>query len=160
MQQEQLDSRRRSNAAMSRRSLVHGPRGERTIHLCVDMQNMFALDTPWRVDWLPQVLPAVRWSSRRCGRQGRLFAFGAPELVQLLRRRNADCVVITGAETDVCVLAAVLGAVDHCYRIVLPVDAMCSASDRTHGALLTLYRERFNQHIETTDTATVVENWH
>jgi hypothetical protein len=37
---------------------------------------------------------------------------------------------------------------------------MCSASDRTHDALLTLYRERFTQQIETTDTATVVKNGH
>jgi hypothetical protein len=32
-------------------------------------------------------------------------------------------------------------------------------SDRTHDALLTVYRERFGQHIETTDTANVLANW-
>jgi hypothetical protein len=36
---------------------------------------------------------------------------------------------------------------------------MCSSSDRTHDALLTLYRERFSQQIETVDTATVLSNW-
>ena len=76
-----------------------------------------------------------------------------------MRSREADSLVITGAETDVCVLAAVLGAVDHGYRVILPTDAMCSASDRTHDALLTLYRERFGQQIETTDTATVLAHW-
>jgi nicotinamidase-related amidase len=80
--------------------------------------------------------------------------------VQLLRRRNADCVVIARAEADVCVLAAVPGAVDHGYRIVLPVSAMCSPSDRTDDARAMLCRERFNQEIETTDTGTVVENGH
>jgi len=53
----------------------------------------------------------------------------------------------------------VLDAVDLGYRIFLPTDAMCSVSDRTHDALLTVYRERFGQHIETTDTANVLANW-
>jgi len=85
--------------------------------------------------------------------------FHNQELLQLLRSRDADSLVITGAETDVCVLAAVLDAVDLGYRIFLPTDAMCSVSDRTHDALLTVYRERFGQHIETTDTANVLANW-
>lgn len=85
--------------------------------------------------------------------------FGSPALRQLLCVRNIDSIVITGAETDVCVLAAVLDAVDRGYRVVLPIDALCSVSDRTHDALLTLYRERFSQQIETTDTATVLANW-
>jgi nicotinamidase-related amidase len=80
-------------------------------------------------------------------------------LLQLLRSRDADSLVITGAETDVCVLVAVLDAVDLGYRIILPTDAMCSVSDRTHDALLTVYRERFSQPIETTDTANVLANW-
>ncbi len=28
-------------------------------HLCVDMQRMFAEDTPWHVDWMSGVLPQV-----------------------------------------------------------------------------------------------------
>jgi|GEM_PF-820434 len=30
-----------------------------TVHLCVDMQHLFAEETAWRVAWLPRVLPAV-----------------------------------------------------------------------------------------------------
>lgn len=201
---------------MSRHSLAYGELTDRTIHLCVDMQNMFARDTPWRVAWFAQVLPKVReiaerqprrtiftrfvpparaadamGSWRRYFEHWRQFTgecvdpswielvpplaalvppasvvdksvyspFETPELLQMLRHREADSLVITGAETDVCVLAAVLGAVDHGYRVVLPTDAMCSVSDRTHDALLTLYRERFGQQIETTDAATVLAHW-
>ncbi len=50
---------------------------------------------------------------------------------------------------SVCVLAGVLGAVDRGYRVVVPTDALCSSSDRTHDALLTLYRERYGQQVET-----------
>ena len=201
---------------MSRPLLAYGELTDRTVHLCVDMQVMFAEDTPWRVAWFPEVLPRVREIAERHSRRtvftrfvpparpeeatgswrryferwrqftgeridprwielvaplaalvppasvvdkGVYSPFGAPELLQLLRSRETDSLVITGAETDVCVLAAVLDAVDHGYRVILPTDAMCSASDRTHDALLTVYRERFSQHIETTDTATLLANW-
>ena len=76
-----------------------------------------------------------------------------------LRRRGVDTLVITGAETDVCVLAAVLGAVDRGYRVVLPTDALCSSSDRTHDALLTLYRERYGMQVETATTEMVLAAW-
>jgi nicotinamidase-related amidase len=80
-------------------------------------------------------------------------------LLQLLRKRHTDALIITGAETDVCVLAAVLGAVDFGYRVVLVTDAICSSSDETHDALLTLYHQRFAQQIETVDTETLLRHW-
>src|ERR1043166_10104208 len=40
-------------------SLRFGPLGERTIHLCIDMQNLFAEDTPWHTPWMKRVLPVV-----------------------------------------------------------------------------------------------------
>jgi nicotinamidase-related amidase len=30
-----------------------------TLHLCVDMQLLFAEETAWRVVWLPRILPLV-----------------------------------------------------------------------------------------------------
>ena len=77
----------------------------------------------------------------------------------LLRRRGTDALVITGAETDVCVLAAVLDAVDLGYRVVLVTDAICSSSDATHDALLTLYRNRFGQQIETITSEALLASW-
>lgn len=65
-----------------------------------------------------------------------------------LRMRRADTLVVTGAETDVCVLAAVLGAVDFGYRVVIAADAICSSADVTHDALLTLCRNRFSEQVE------------
>jgi nicotinamidase-related amidase len=77
----------------------------------------------------------------------------------LLRDRGIRTLVITGAETDVCVLAAVLDTVDLGYRVVLASDALCSSSDETRDALMTLYRERFSQQIETVETATILAAW-
>jgi nicotinamidase-related amidase len=39
--------------------LRFGPLGPRAVHLCVDMQTLFAERTGWHVPWLERVLPAV-----------------------------------------------------------------------------------------------------
>lgn len=80
-------------------------------------------------------------------------------LLSHLRDRQADALLITGAETDVCVLAAVLGAVDFGYRVVIASDAICSSADATHDALLTVYRNRFSEQIEIADTELILANW-
>lgn len=64
-----------------------------------------------------------------------------------------------GGETDICVLATVMAAVDYGFRVVLPTDALCSTSDATHDALLKLYRERFSQQIVATTTEDVLRRW-
>jgi nicotinamidase-related amidase len=196
--------------------LPFGPLTERTVHLCIDMQNLFALDTPWHTPWMARVLPIVtriaerhpertvftrfippqspdrmpgswrryyeRWQDLTLERidprlpelvprlaalappaaviDKRVYSpFSEPELPALLSRRGTDSLVITGAETDVCVLAAVLDAVDLGHRVVLATDALCSSSDATHDALLTLYHQRFAQQIETADSATILACW-
>src|SRR3569623_2772712 len=45
--------------------LRFGPIGEAWLHVCVDMQRMFAEATPWTAAWMPRVLPnVVRLSER------------------------------------------------------------------------------------------------
>ena len=196
--------------------LPFGPLTDRTVHLCVDMQNLFAEETPWHTPWMTRVLPVVtriaerhasqtiftrfvpperpdrmpgswqryyeRWTDLTLERidhrlielvpplaalvppaeiiDKRVYSpFSEPPLVDKLARRNADSLVITGAETDVCVLAAVLDAVDLGYRVVLATDALCSSSDATHDALLTLYHNRFSQQIETASSGTILACW-
>jgi len=39
--------------------LRHGAPGETAVHLCVDMQRMFAEETEWKMPWLERVLPNV-----------------------------------------------------------------------------------------------------
>lgn len=73
--------------------------------------------------------------------------------------QRVDTLVVTGAETDMCVLAAVLGAVDLGFRVVVVADAICSSSDQSHDALLGLYHDRFGQQVETAECAEVLEAW-
>lgn len=75
-------------------------------------------------------------------------AFSESPLVEFLLQKNVSTLVVTGAETDVCVLASILDAVDLGFRVLLVEDAVCSSSDAGHDALMTLYRARFSEQIE------------
>lgn len=77
----------------------------------------------------------------------------------LLQGSGTDTVVITGGETDVCVLATVLGAIDRGLRVVLATDALCSVSDATHDALMELYLRRFSEQVEAASTDEILERW-
>jgi nicotinamidase-related amidase len=178
-------------------------------HLCIDMQRMFAEETPWLVPWMARVSPLIEQvASRHTART--IFTrfvpprsshelpgmwqnyyrkwwmmtgeYLAPEMVDLipslrslvppgryfdkqtyspwingrlhriLASEKVTELVITGGETDVCVLAATLGAIDLGYRVILLKDAVCSGADETHDASLELLGDRFSVQLELTTT--------
>ena len=82
---------------------------------------------------------------------GRLHAF--------LRQHDVTTLVISGGETDVCVMAAVLGAVDLGYSIILLKDAICSTSDQTHDASLEVLGGRFSTQIRISTAGEVLDWW-
>jgi nicotinamidase-related amidase len=67
-----------------------------------------------------------------------------------------DTLVISGAETEVCVLATIVGAIDYGYRVVVVTDAVCSAADATHDAMMEIYHNRFGMQVETVTTADLI----
>jgi nicotinamidase-related amidase len=69
----------------------------------------------------PRLLPhRVQKSSRgEYGLLGRYSAFAESGLLGHLRQREADSLIVSGSETDVCVLSAVLDAVDIGYRVIV-----------------------------------------
>jgi nicotinamidase-related amidase len=80
-------------------------------------------------------------------------------LDRMLRKQGIGTLILTGGETDVCVLATVMGAVDRGLRAILVSDALCSSVDATHDALMKLYRKRFGVQIETVTTEALLEVW-
>lgn len=183
-------------------------------HICVDMQRLFAQETPWCVEWARQVLPAVVALCERAAERTIFTRFITPRragdmpgrwrhyyekwpmmtrevldpgLLDLvpplksmvpparifdkavyspwmdgrlhahLKAREVETVVISGGETDVCVLATALGAIDLGYRTILIKDALCSAFDPTHDATLTVIGSRFSVQAEVMDLATFLE---
>jgi nicotinamidase-related amidase len=181
----------------------------RWIHLCIDMQRMFAEDTPWQVPWMREVSPAVEEVASRYPESTIFTRFVPPgraeemagmwrayyekwpmmttaqlglEMVDLVASLKAlvpparvldkmtyspwvngklhktlledgiDTVVLSGGETDVCVLAAALGAVDLGYKVIVLKDAVCSGADDTHDASLALLGGRYSVQLEITST--------
>ena len=89
----------------------------------------------------------------------RYSAFATPPLHAHLRGRGIDTLIVTGSETDMCVLATVLAAVDIGYRVVLVKDGICSSSDEGHDAQLLTYGTRFRDAVEIVEADTVLQNW-
>lgn len=86
-------------------------------------------------------------------------AFAGPALHRHLADRGVDTLVVTGTETEVCVLATVLGALDLGYRAIVVVDAICSSSDEGHDALMEILSTRFHQQIELATVEMVEAEW-
>lgn len=177
------------------------------VHLCIDMQRMFAEDTPWHVPWMKTVADPIHDLAARHAERTVFTRFVPParadampglwrsyyekwwmmttehlpaEMVDLvpplralvpparifdkmtyspwvcgrlhrqLAGEGVETVVLTGGETDVCVMAAALGAVDLGYRVILLKDGVCSGADSTHDAGLKLLGERFSAQLEIT----------
>jgi nicotinamidase-related amidase len=192
------------------------PPGPQTIHLCIDMQNLFAAGGPWATPWMERVMPlgvalvehapvrtvftrfippqskeAARgvWKAYyekwECVTRERLdprmlelapplarfvppatiidrqtySAFGNGRLGAFLEEHSIDTLVISGGETDVCVLASVLVAVDRGYRVILAEDALCSSADESHDATLKLFTKRFDLQIEVVATEAILALW-
>ena len=201
---------------MAAQGLVHGRLGERCLHVCVDMQRLFAPGGPWAVPWAQRILPVVeelvashprqtlftrfipaarpgggpgmwaryykRWAEVTLANIDPALVDLMPTLARfvppakvldkhvyspwtegrldaLLSGSEIDTLVITGGETDVCVLATVLGAIDRGFRTVIVTNAICSSADQTHDALMELYRSRFSEQVEIAEMSDVLDGW-
>jgi nicotinamidase-related amidase len=189
--------------------LRFGPLRESWVHLCVDMQRMFAEPTEWHTPWMERVLPNVvavveldptrtvftrfipprspddvggawrryyrKWETMTRDRIDLQMLDLVPELARFvppavledkavmsawhgslhsrLHAAGVDSLIVSGAETEVCVLATVMGAIDLGYRVIIVTDAICSGADSTHDAMLGIYESRYGMQVETVTAA-------
>lgn len=75
----------------------------------------------------------------------------------VLQVERVDTLILTGGETDVCVMATALGAIDLGYHVILVTDAVCSGVDQTHDASLALLNRRFSVQLTTMPAGDVLE---
>lgn len=80
-------------------------------------------------------------------------------LDRLLAATPTDTLIISGGETDICVLATVIGAIDRGYRVILAADAVCSFDDRSHDAMLAMFGRRFSAQLELCPVAEIIRHW-
>jgi nicotinamidase-related amidase len=86
-------------------------------------------------------------------------AFAGPPLREYLQRASIDTLIVSGSETDVCVLSTILDAVDLGYRVIMARDAVCSSSDASHDAIVDLFHRRFDVQVEVAEVAEILEAW-
>jgi nicotinamidase-related amidase len=89
----------------------------------------------------------------------RFSAFSNSALNASLQSMAAQALIVSGAESDMCVLATVLAAVDLGYPVIVATDALCSSSDPCHDAVLRLYHERFSQQIQAMPVEEIRAYW-
>jgi nicotinamidase-related amidase len=175
--------------------------GDGPLLVVVDVQRVFAEDTPWHIPGLDACLPRIVALAESFGARGirtkhvppegggagtwrRFYAawseldrpgvwdvvpelegtelaeipksvyscFGAAAFVRELQRLGQPPLVVCGVETDCCVLATVLDAVDEGIPVTVVTDAVTSPSETAHRGALALF-ERLPEQVELRSTA-------
>ena len=85
--------------------------------------------------------------------------FEAPGFAARLEAMGVDTLIFSGVETDMCVLASLLDAVDRGYRVVAVSDAMTSSAPAAHAAMLEHIFPRLPEQIDIATTESVLTAW-
>jgi nicotinamidase-related amidase len=83
-------------------------------------------------------------------------AFEVDDCARRLSALDAATIVFSGVETDVCVLASLLAAIDRGYRCIAVADALGSSSAAGHEATLRHVLTRMPDQVEIVHTADVL----
>lgn len=68
-------------------------------------------------------------------------------------------VILTGVETDVCVLATAIDAMEAGLRVILATDALTSSSPACHAKALDILHDRFDEQIEVATVDQILAVW-
>ena len=96
---------------------------------------------------------------------GRVFdkathdAFDDDAFARHIDTLGPSALVLSGVETDVCVLATAMSAVDLGYRTVIATDAVASSVAESHRACLDHVYPRFDQQIELATVDEILAAW-
>ncbi len=195
---------------------LHEPLPDTTLHVVIDMQDLFDSHPDWGGAALRQILPNVlrlvehrperavytrfwpppdaasavgrwrrfyeRWPRttlakagnhvvelvpelRGPAERGRVVvkttysAFTASAFQRLLAAEQPSCLLFSGVETDMCVLATVFDAIDLGHRVVVATDAVGSADPGAHQATLAKLLPRFDAQVECATTEAIIAGW-
>lgn len=81
------------------------------------------------------------------------------ELHRLFRRKGVTSLILSGGESDICVLATLLGAIDLGYRVTVVRDALYGSANQTHDAILQVYASRFGAQMELVELDEMLASW-
>src|SRR5262249_10556298 len=82
-----------------------------------------------------------------------------PTFAGMLGDLGAATLVLTGVETDVCVLSTALEAIERGHRVVIATDAVTSSSPTGHRAALDHVLPRFEHLLDLAPSADIIAAW-
>ncbi|MGH6720035.1 MAG: cysteine hydrolase family protein [Alphaproteobacteria bacterium] len=86
-------------------------------------------------------------------------AFAARPFLAALRRLGGDTLILSGVETDVCVLATVYDAVDRGLNVIVATDAIAAFSRPSHRAMLGHVYARIPDQVALLTTGAILAAW-
>lgn len=86
-------------------------------------------------------------------------AFESAAFTDLLGSLGCTTLILAGVETEACVFATVLAAVDRGLRTVMVRDAIASSSPASHTGILDTLVPRYGDQIELVSSSTILERW-
>lgn len=108
---------------------------------------------------LVEIIEELRpWAQRLVDKTG-YSALGNPEFRRIVGTGPDHCLILSGVETDVCVLSTVMEAMDLGLRVVLAVDAVGSSSAECHDSALRILHERFDEQVELATVDEIIAAW-
>jgi nicotinamidase-related amidase len=110
---------------------------------------------PTLLDIIEELKP---WAHRLVDKTG-YSALGNAEFRRVAGAGPDHCLILTGVETDVCVLSTVMEAMDLGLRVVLAVDAVGSSSAGCHDSALQILHERFDEQVELASVDDIIAAW-
>ncbi len=102
---------------------------------------------------------AARANERSTVEKHTYSVFGAPGFAERLEAEGIDTLVFSGVETDVCVYASVLDAIDLGFRVVIASDAVGSSDVAAHEATMNILAPRLTEQLELATTQAILEAW-
>ncbi|MBP1857824.1 cysteine hydrolase [Rhizobium herbae] len=85
--------------------------------------------------------------------------FGVSGFAGRLEGAGIDTLVFSGVETDVCVHASVLDAIDLGFRVIVAADAVASGDKTAHTLVLEHLLPRFAEQLEIATTQAILDAW-
>lgn len=86
-------------------------------------------------------------------------AFSSADFTERIRNINPSALIFTGVETQACVLATVLSAVDLGYKCVVAIDAVAASKQESHHACIQHVLSRFPGQIELDNVNSIGQRW-
>ncbi len=85
--------------------------------------------------------------------------FGTAGFAERLADEKVETLVFSGVETDVCVYASVLDAIDFGFHVIVVSDAVCSSDPDAHKATLRHLMPRLSEQLDIATTEDVLAAW-